>query len=200
MMLIVGLGNPGEEYEKNRHNAGRIILEHIAAANDFSDWKNDMKTKSLRSKGEIKKEKFEFMEPETFMNNSGNAVAHVIDGHRVRHIAHDEADEALLRIWTLGTVDHVGKSAGQNGAQVEQDHEAAGRPGDPDHVLGGVTTERARGRLDLGRLQAHHLTHFVDQQAHRLARLRRREQDARAAPAGRLGQAQFSAQTQHGDE
>lgn len=79
-MLIVGLGNPGEEYAKTRHNAGRIILEYIAKAQEFSDWKNDMKTKSLRAKGEIDSEKFDFMLPETFMNNSGNAVAGVIDG------------------------------------------------------------------------------------------------------------------------
>lgn len=79
-MLIVGLGNPGEEYAKTRHNAGRIILEYIAKAQEFSDWKNDMKTKSLRAKGEIDSEKFDFMLPETFMNNSGNAVAPVIDG------------------------------------------------------------------------------------------------------------------------
>jgi PTH1 family peptidyl-tRNA hydrolase len=78
-MLIVGLGNPGKEYEKTRHNAGRIILEYIAKTNDFTDWKNDMKTKSLRAKGEIEKDKFDFMLPETFMNNSGNAVAGVID-------------------------------------------------------------------------------------------------------------------------
>lgn len=78
-MLIVGLGNPGEEYEKTRHNAGRIVLEYIAKAQGFSDWKVDMKTKSLRSKGEIEKEKFDFMLPETFMNNSGNAVAPIID-------------------------------------------------------------------------------------------------------------------------
>ncbi len=79
MMLIVGLGNPGKEYEKTRHNAGRIILEYIAKANDFSDWKNDMKTKSLRAKGEVDNEKFEFMLPETFMNNSGLSVVPVID-------------------------------------------------------------------------------------------------------------------------
>lgn len=78
-MLIVGLGNPGKEYEKTRHNAGRIVLEYIAKANDFLDWKVDMKTKSLRAKGEIDREKFDFMLPETFMNNSGNAVAPVID-------------------------------------------------------------------------------------------------------------------------
>jgi len=79
-MLIVGLGNPTDEYAKTRHNAGRIILEFIAKAQDFSEWKSDMKTKSLRAKGEIEKEKFDFMLPETFMNNSGNAVAPIIDG------------------------------------------------------------------------------------------------------------------------
>jgi PTH1 family peptidyl-tRNA hydrolase len=79
-MLIVGLGNPGKEYEKTRHNSGRIILEHIAKANDFGDWKNDMKLKSLRAKGEIDGKKFDFLLPETFMNNSGQAVAPLIDG------------------------------------------------------------------------------------------------------------------------
>ena len=79
MMLIVGLGNRGEEYEYSRHNTGRMILENIAKTNDFSEWKNDMKLKSLRSHGEIGKEKFDFILPETFMNNSGNAVMQVID-------------------------------------------------------------------------------------------------------------------------
>lgn len=81
-MLIAGLGNPGKEYEKTRHNAGRIILEHIAKANDFGDWKVmnlPAGGKSLRTKGEVEGEKFDFMLPETFMNNSGNAVAQVID-------------------------------------------------------------------------------------------------------------------------
>lgn len=79
MILTVGLGNPGEEYEKTRHNAGRIILEYIAKANDFGEWKNDMKLKSLKSKGEIDSEKIEMLLPNTFMNNSGNAVVLVID-------------------------------------------------------------------------------------------------------------------------
>ncbi len=81
-MIIIGLGNPGKEYEKNRHNAGRIILQYIAKANDFSEWKNDMKLKSLRAKGEIGGEKFDFILPETFMNNSGNAVASLIDSKK----------------------------------------------------------------------------------------------------------------------
>ena len=79
MMLIVGLGNPGKEYENTRHNTGRIILENIAKNNDFSEWKDNMKLKSFCAKGEINNEKFDFLLPETFMNNSGNAVCQIID-------------------------------------------------------------------------------------------------------------------------
>ena len=79
MMLIAGLGNPGEEYEQTRHNTGRIILSQIAKTNNFSDWKDDMKLKSFRAKGEIDSEKVEFILPNTFMNNSGNAIAPIID-------------------------------------------------------------------------------------------------------------------------
>ncbi len=79
MILTVGLGNPGEEYEKTRHNTGRIIVEQIAKVGGFSEWKDDMKLKSLRSKGEIDNEKVELILPNTFMNNSGLALAPLID-------------------------------------------------------------------------------------------------------------------------
>ena len=79
MFLIVGLGNPGEEYKNTRHNTGRIILENIVKNNDFSDWKNNLKLKALCAKGEINGIKFDFMLPETFMNNSGIAVSQVIN-------------------------------------------------------------------------------------------------------------------------
>jgi PTH1 family peptidyl-tRNA hydrolase len=83
MMLIVGLGNPGKEYEKTRHICGRIILENIAKDNDFSEWRDDMKLKSLRSKGDIiNGERVEFLLPNTFMNNSGIAVAPLIDNSK----------------------------------------------------------------------------------------------------------------------
>lgn len=74
-MIIVGLGNPGSEYSKSRHNTGRIILETIADKFDFSLWKSESKYKLERSKGDINGRKFDFILPNTFMNNSGNAVA-----------------------------------------------------------------------------------------------------------------------------
>lgn len=79
MLLIAGLGNPGKEYEETRHNVGRIVLEMIAKSNDWGDWKDDIKLKSKRIKGEITGEKFDFLSPDTFMNNSGVAVSKIID-------------------------------------------------------------------------------------------------------------------------
>ncbi|MEK7586144.1 MAG: aminoacyl-tRNA hydrolase [Patescibacteria group bacterium] len=115
-MLIVGLGNPNKEHESNRHNAGRIVLQSIAKANDFLDWKNDMKTKSLRSKGEIEKEKLDFMLPETFMNNSGNAVMQIIDGPKKLKnlvVVYDDID---LPIGTL-KISFNRSSGGHNGLE-----------------------------------------------------------------------------------
>lgn len=79
MLLIAGLGNPGKEYEETRHNVGRIVLEMIAKSNDWGFWKDDIKLKSKRIKGEITGEKFDFLSPDTFMNNSGVAVSKIID-------------------------------------------------------------------------------------------------------------------------
>lgn len=78
MITIVGLGNPGEIYERNRHNAGRIVLELIAKKQDFSEWKNDVKLKALVAKGELGGKKVQFVLPNNFMNNSGASISPLI--------------------------------------------------------------------------------------------------------------------------
>lgn len=78
MYTIVGLGNPGQEYENTRHNAGRIVLEAVRKAHDFSDWKVDSKKKAQISTGLIKKIKTTLVMPETFMNKSGQSVAQFV--------------------------------------------------------------------------------------------------------------------------
>jgi PTH1 family peptidyl-tRNA hydrolase len=78
MLYIVGLGNPGKEYEGTKHNTGRSFLEYLAKQNDFSDWKNDKKLNALTAAGSFsagkKTVKAMLISPETFMNNSGNSV------------------------------------------------------------------------------------------------------------------------------
>ena len=74
MVTIVGLGNPGEEYARTRHNAGRILLQMLAKKYDFSDFREDKKTKALIAQGMIEKKKIQFLLPNNFMNNSGGSV------------------------------------------------------------------------------------------------------------------------------
>lgn len=72
--IIVGLGNPGEEYEKTRHNSGRIVLEYFQKKNKFPDWEFDKKLDALVSEGKIGKDRVLLILPEAFMNKSGDVV------------------------------------------------------------------------------------------------------------------------------
>ena len=72
--VIVGLGNPGEEYARTRHNAGRMALEYFASAKDLTPLKEDRKNKVHVSKGAIKKTLVALIAPDTYMNKSGSAV------------------------------------------------------------------------------------------------------------------------------
>ncbi|MFH0846372.1 MAG: aminoacyl-tRNA hydrolase [Patescibacteria group bacterium] len=77
MFIIVGLGNPGKEYENSRHNTGRIILDAYAHKNKL-DWSIDKKLKALTSEHKIGREKILLLEPETFMNKSGLGIKSLI--------------------------------------------------------------------------------------------------------------------------
>lgn len=72
--IIVALGNPGPEYENTRHNTGRAVLDVFAKANDFPEFALDKKAKALISEGTVGSSKVLLVEPETFMNNSGESM------------------------------------------------------------------------------------------------------------------------------
>ena len=74
MMLIVGLGNPGKEYEKTRHNVGFMVLDEFQKEHDFPDFSPSKKHSSLVSEGILGSTKVLLAKPQTFMNNSGKAV------------------------------------------------------------------------------------------------------------------------------
>ena len=75
MFSIIGLGNPGKEYIKNRHNAGFLIIEEIASFFNAPNWKK--KHKSLISKGIIKNQPVVLVKPKTFMNLSGDSILEI---------------------------------------------------------------------------------------------------------------------------
>lgn len=74
MKLIVGLGNPGKEYEKTRHNAGFLLVDMIQHTHECSPWKLSKKFNAEISEGTIGGAKVILAKPMTFMNNSGQSV------------------------------------------------------------------------------------------------------------------------------
>lgn len=79
--IIAGLGNPGRKYENTRHNLGFITVDKIAEENDISVKK--IKFKSLVGEGVIGSDKVILMKPQTFMNNSGEALREIVNFYKV---------------------------------------------------------------------------------------------------------------------
>lgn len=78
MYYVVGLGNPGEEYAHTRHNVGRIVVVHFLHANGFPVLVASAKYAGYIAEGMLEDEKVFVLQPETYMNKSGSAVAKVI--------------------------------------------------------------------------------------------------------------------------
>lgn len=74
MFYIIGLGNPGTDYEMTRHNTGRIVLAAFLQKNDFPEAEFVQKLNALVSEGKVGKEKVSAVMPETFMNKSGETA------------------------------------------------------------------------------------------------------------------------------
>lgn len=73
-ILIVGLGNPGENFENTKHNFGFIIVDNFQKKYDFPEFKEDKKLKAQISKKNILGKTVLLAKPLTFMNNSGDSV------------------------------------------------------------------------------------------------------------------------------
>ena len=96
--LIIGLGNPGPEYEKTRHNVGRDVVLSWQKKNELADFNENKKMFALISENKIGKNKVILTLPETFMNNSGKAIAALSKFYKIKPdlnsviIIHDDMD------------------------------------------------------------------------------------------------------------
>lgn len=79
--IIVGLGNPDSKYQNTRHNAGFLAIDRIAEKTSISV--DRMKYKSLVGTGEINGKKVLLMKPQTYMNNSGEAVQEAMNFYKI---------------------------------------------------------------------------------------------------------------------
>ncbi len=100
--VIVGLGNPGEEYQGTRHNTGRMALEHFASQMKFGDWREDKKSKAHIASGMLGpaaagrgKTAVVLVAPDTFMNKSGAAVMKFVKSQKAAErmvVIYDDLD------------------------------------------------------------------------------------------------------------
>lgn len=94
MKLIVGLGNPGKEYENTRHNIGFMVLDDYLGNVKWSNKFNALYYESF-----IETEKVIFVKPLTYMNNSGNAVGEFVRYYNIKVkdilIIQDDLDEEI---------------------------------------------------------------------------------------------------------
>lgn len=119
MKLIIGLGNPGKEYEKTRHNVGFMVVETLGKELGFSNWKLEKKLEAEVCRGFIASccEDVILVKPQTFMNKSGQSVKLLTTHYVLRPtdllVLHDDLD---LELGTL-KLSHGSGSAGHNGVQ-----------------------------------------------------------------------------------
>lgn len=120
MKLFVGLGNPGSEYARNRHNVGFMAVDGIVRAHGFGPWKR--KFKGLAADGELAGEKILLLKPETYMNESGRSVGEAARFLKVAEkdivVFYDEIDLAPGKL----KVKTGGGNAGHNGLRSISAH------------------------------------------------------------------------------
>lgn len=155
MLLIVGLGNPGPQYEGNRHNIGFRLVEAIADTHRFSPWQMQSKLEAEVCEGQLKASdgsslKAMLVKPQTYMNLSGKSVGAIMRKHYLQPsdivVFHDEIDMALGR-FRMAT----GRSAaGHNGirsiyalasTEVRRGRMGVGHPGDKSVVKAAVLAD-----------------------------------------------------------
>lgn len=133
---MVGLGNPGAEYARTRHNAGFLVLEEIARRAS-AEWNLEKKFDARMARTERDDRKVLLAEPQTFMNASGEAVGALMNFYRVPNrellVIVDDADLPLGEIRLRAK----GSSGGHHGLESIEKH------------LG--TTDFARLKVGIGR-------------------------------------------------
>ena len=150
--LIVGLGNPGEEYARTRHNAGFWLVERLAG-DAHAPWKRDGRHQCEVSRAQVAGAEVRLQKPITFMNRSGAAVQSLAAFHRLKPseilVVHDEIDlpPGTARLKFGGG--HGGHNGLRDviaciGAEFWRLRLGVGHPGHRDQVVDAVLSRASR--------------------------------------------------------
>ncbi|TMV15391.1 aminoacyl-tRNA hydrolase [Arenibacterium halophilum] len=120
MILLVGLGNPGPKYARNRHNIGFMALDQIAEDHGFAPWRG--RFQGSLTEGRLGDDKALLLKPETFMNLSGQAVGEAMRFYKLTPedvwVVHDEIDLPPGKV----KLKRGGGHAGHNGLRSVHQH------------------------------------------------------------------------------
>ncbi len=171
--LIVGLGNPGREYETTRHNVGFMWVDELARLQKLS-FKSEAKFHSLTARGQLHGHEVLLLKPQTFMNVSGRSVGALVQFYKIEPaemlVVHDELDlpPGVTRL-KMG-----GGHGGHNGLKDIIAHLGTkdfwrlrlgiGHPGDRDEVVNYVLNDPRREERELiddAMQQAQNIAHLV---------------------------------------
>jgi len=154
MRLVVGLGNPGPKYERNRHNVGFMAVDEIVRRHSFSAWR--ARFQGHVSEGQIGTEKILILKPATFMNESGRAVGEALRFFKLDPdavtVIYDELDLAPTKI----KVKQGGGNGGHNGLRSIDAHVGTdywrvrigiGHPGHKSKVANYVLSDFSKAEL-----------------------------------------------------
>ena len=155
MQIWAGLGNPGTQYALHRHNVGFMAADIIAEVYGFSPWSK--KFRSLVAEGRVGRERVLLMKPQTYMNDSGDAVQQVLNFFKQDigslTVFHDELDLAPMKV----KVRTGGGLAGHNGLrsidatfgpEFRRVRIGIGHPGDKTKVTNYVLGNYAKSEMD----------------------------------------------------
>lgn len=114
-VLIIGLGNPGPEYENTRHNVGFAAVDAFVDANDFAPWVHKKDLRAELTQANMGQSRVIIAKPQTFMNLSGEAVRAICNFYKIHIedvlVVHDELDIDFGQIRCRKS----GGAAGHNG-------------------------------------------------------------------------------------
>lgn len=120
MLLIAGLGNPGSQYENNRHNIGFMAVDEIQRRHKFSPWAK--KFQGFVSDGVVEGQKILLLKPQTYMNLSGQSVGEAMRFYKIPLenlvVIHDELDLVPGK----ARIKKGGSSGGHNGIKSIDAH------------------------------------------------------------------------------
>ncbi|HAG10389.1 MAG TPA: aminoacyl-tRNA hydrolase [Desulfotomaculum sp.] len=104
MLLITGLGNPGNSYSNTRHSIGFKVIDWLARERDITNWR--LKCKALVANTEFQEQKIILAKPQTYMNNSGESVVSLLHWYRLSNqdliVICDDVDLPLGRLRIRG--------------------------------------------------------------------------------------------------